>query len=377
MMTGRKVDDTALEWAIRTADPSFEDWDGLTEWLEADPLNHDRYDEATAAIAQASDRVAATPVQAAPVVANDTGPMRRGYWRWGGGAIAAMLAVVVGVSVWNDRSQPYAVETSPGEQRSVALADGSQIILSGGSRVTLDRADARVAVVDRGEMLFRIRHDAAHPFQVTAGDTKMVDLGTVFDVTHDPRRTRVAVAEGAVMVDPQGARLRLDPGQAVVDRGEMLFRIRHDAAHPFQVTAGDTKMVDLGTVFDVTHDPRRTRVAVAEGAVMVDPQGARLRLDPGQAVVASDGELRRERAEDVGGWREGRVTFDHAPLSDVARDLSRQLGHDIRVDAAIADRPFSGTVDIRSLNDDPALLGRLLAVGVRRDGEMWVLGDDR
>ena len=308
MMTGRKVDDTALEWAIRTADPSFEDWDGLTEWLEADPLNHDRYDEATAAIAQASDRVAATPVQAAPVVANDTGPMRRGYWRWGGGAIAAMLAVVVGVSAWNDRSQPYAVETSPGEQRSVALADGSQIILSGGSRVTLDRADARVAVVDRGEMLFRIRHDAAHPFQVTAGDTKMIDLGTVFDVTHDSRRTRVAVAEGAVMVDPQGARLRLDPGQA---------------------------------------------------------------------VVASDGELRRERAEDVGGWREGRVTFDHAPLSDVARDLSRQLGHDIRVDAAIADRPFSGTVDIRSLNDDPALLGRLLAVGVRRDGEMWVLGDDR
>lgn len=308
MMTGRKVDETALEWAIRSADPSFDDWDGLTRWLEADPLNHDRYDEATAAMAQATDCVAATPVQAVPVAANDAGPMRRDYWRWGGGAVAAMLAMVVGVSVWHDRSQPYAVETSPGEQRSVALADGSQIILGGGSRVTLDRADARVAVVDHGEMLFRIRHDAAHPFRVTAGDTKMVDLGTVFDVTHDPQRTRVAVAEGAVMVDPQGARLRLDPGQA---------------------------------------------------------------------IVAADGELRRERAEDVGGWREGRVTFDHAPLSDVARDLSRQLGHNVRVDATIADRPFSGTVDIHSLHDDPALLGRLLAVDVRRDGKVWVLGDDR
>lgn len=307
-MTGRKVEEQALEWAIRAFDPEFDDWDGLTGWLEANPLNHDRYDHALAAIADARDSVATTPVQTAPVAANDKLPPRHGYWRWGGSAIAAMLVAVVGISVWNDRAQPYAVETAPGEQRSVQLADGSEIILSGGSRVTLDRADVRTASVDRGQMLFRIRHDAAHPFQVTAGDTQMVDLGTVFDVTRDPGRTRVAVAEGAVMVDPKGAKLRLDPGQAVVATGD---------------------------------------------------------------------QLRRQRAEDVGGWREGRLTFDGAPLSDVARDLSRQLGRMVRADAAIADRPFSGTIDIRNLKDDPALLGRLLAVRVRVDGRAWVLGSDR
>jgi len=307
-MTGRKVDAQALEWAIRASDPEFDDWDGLTGWLEADPLNHDRYDDALAAIADARDSVAATPVQTARVAANDERPTRQGYWRWGGGAIAATLVAVVGISVWNDRAQPYAVETAPGEQRSVQLADGSEIILSGGSRVTLDHSDVRTASVDRGQMLFRIRHDAAHPFQVTAGDTRMVDLGTVFDVTRDPGRTRVAVADGAVMVDPQGAKLRLDPGQA---------------------------------------------------------------------VVATGGELRRQRSEDVGGWREGRLTFDGAPLSDVARNLSRQLGRTVRVDAAIADRPFSGTIDIRNLKDDPALLGRLLAVRVRVDGRAWVMGSDR
>ena len=56
-----------------------------------------------------------------------------------------MLVAVVGVSVWSESSQPYAVETAPGEQRAVQLADGSEIVLAGGSRVTLDRADARVA----------------------------------------------------------------------------------------------------------------------------------------------------------------------------------------------------------------------------------------
>lgn len=311
-MTGRKVEEQALEWAIRASDPEFDDWNGLTGWLEADARNHDRYDDALAAIADARDSVAATPVQnapvAAPVAANDTLPTQHGYWRWGGSAIAAMLVAVVGVSVWNDRARPYAMETAPGEQRSVQLADGSEIILSGGSRVTLDRADGRTASVDRGQMLFRIRHDAAHPFQVTAGDTRMVDLGTVFDVTRDGGRTRVAVAEGAVMVDPQGAKLRLDPGQA---------------------------------------------------------------------VVATGGELRRQPAEDVGGWREGRLTFNGTPLSDVAHDLSRQLGRTVRADAAIADRPFSGTINMRNLKDDPVLLGRLLAVRVRVDGKAWVLDSDR
>lgn len=307
-MTGRQVDEQALEWAIRAADPLFDDWDGLTGWLEADPGNHDRYDDALAAMAEARDRVAAMPVQTAPVTANDERPARHGFWRWGGSAVAAMLVAVVGVSVWSERSQPYAVETAPGEQRTVQLADGSEVVLAGGSRVTLDRADTRVASVERGEMLFRVRHDAAHPFRVTAGDTQMVDLGTVFDVTHDPGRVRIAVAEGAVMVAPDGAKLRLDPGQA---------------------------------------------------------------------VVASGGELRRQSATDVGGWREGRLTFDNAPLSDVARDLTRELGRTVRADPALADRPFSGTIDIRSLRNDPARLGRLLGVSVRINGEAWVLGDDR
>ena len=110
---------------------------------------------------------------------------------------------------------------------------------------------------------------------------------------------------------------------------------------------------------------------------MVAPDSAKLRLEPGQAVVARGGELRRQVATDVGGWREGRLTFDNAPLSDVARDLTRQLGRTVRVDPALAARPFSGTIDIRSLRDDPARLGRLLGVSVRADGKEWVLGDNR
>ncbi|WP_438907630.1 FecR domain-containing protein, partial [Bacillus licheniformis] len=84
------------------------------------------------------------------------------------------------------------------------------IMLAGGSRIMLDHADPRRAVMERGEALFQVRHDDRHPFSVDARGLALTDLGTVFDVRLGRRMTRVAVAEGAVMVDPRGAALRLD-----------------------------------------------------------------------------------------------------------------------------------------------------------------------
>lgn len=302
-MTG-KVDEEALDWAIRNRDPEFDDWDGFTLWLESDPAHAARYEAVAAALADARDAVAALPLPAPLEVANDAGPARRTFLRWSGGAVAAALVGAFGLSLWTDRSQPYAVETAAGEQRTIALADGSEAVMAGGSRLALDRSKTRFAAVERGEVLFRVKHDASDPFKVRAGGLSMTDLGTVFDVK-------------------------------------------------------------LGE--------RQTRVAVAEGAVMVDPDGARLQLDPGQAVVAAGGTLRRERADDVGGWQAGRLAFDNATLDEVAHDLSRHLGRKVRAERAVAQQRFRGTLDIDGFRDDPTLLGRLLDVKVRVDSEGWTL----
>lgn len=218
-------DEDALDWAIRAADPEFADWDGFTDWLEADPAHAERYNMAVATLAAVEQQVAAA--SAPETVA---APPPRRSWRWAGAAMAAALVGAVGIGVWTERAQPYAVETVAGRQRTVALPDGSQIVLAGGSRVELDRAEPRFAAAARGEMLFRVRHDDADPFRVRAGDLEMTDLGTVFDVKRAGPVTRVAVAEGAVVVDPDGAALRLDPGQAVVATGERLERQRIDPA---------------------------------------------------------------------------------------------------------------------------------------------------
>ncbi len=317
----------AAAWVVRTEDPSFDDWDAFEAWLAADPSNAARYDAVMSAVDDAATIVADLPVTAsvappAPAPASEpaatapTGldvarrtPIRRPL-RWIGGAMAAALVGTVGLSLWNDRAQPYAIETATGEQRTLRLADGSVIVVAGGSRVHLDRAAPRMAAVDRGAALFRIRHDAHAPFEVQAAGLRMVDLGTVFDVTYDAGVTRVAVGEGEVMVDPAGAALRLAPGQAA------------------RLEAG-----------------RLTR----------------------QDIVAGD----------VGRWREGSLSFDDATLAEVAASLSRSLPHRVTAAPGVAGLRFQGTIETALIADDPRLLGRLLGVTVTRAGRDWRLAASR
>ena len=302
------ADREALDWVIRMAEPNA-DWDAFTLWLEADAGHSARYDRAAVAMQDVAAMIAAVPVE--PVAANDVGPTPRFTIRrlapWITAAAAASVLGVVGVNPRSVEPSLYDVATQPGQQHTVTLADGSSIELSGGSRVQLDRGNPRVARVERGQMVFHVRHDQARPFNVRVGDLRLVDLGTVFDVK--------ATASGA-------------------------------------------------------------EVAVAEGAVMVDPTGAALRLNPGQMAIANGTTLQRRQIPpaDVGGWREGRLVYEDAPLEQVASELSRQIGQPIRARSSVAKQPFSGILDARSLKDHPDVLSRLLGVPVNQEAGGWILG---
>lgn len=316
-MTDQRIDEEALGWALRMAEPDA-DWDAFTQWLEGDATRAERYDRAAVAmldldglpaveaqtLTPAPEPVIAAPARGlAPAAAQRHG---RRWTPWLGAAVAATVTAAVGLGVWTEMPRPYAIETANGEQRTVALADGSSIVLAGGTRVRLDHADARTASLERGEALFRVRHDVRHPFTVAAGELRLVDLGTLFDVKASGTRTVVGVAEGAVMVDPDGARLRLDPGQAVIATGSSLQR------------------------------------------ATVEPAA-------------------------VGGWRDGRLAYDDAPLAEVAADLTRQLGRRVVASPAIATRTFHGTLDVGTVRDRPALLGQLLGVTVQQQAGDWIL----
>lgn len=203
----------AIAWHLRLPDARIDDWDAFTLWLEADPAHADAYDRIAAA-----DRLVTAgrfPTRAD----NDNAPVAGGHrWRWavGGMATAAAVALaVVAPSLRPAADDRYVVATRAGEQRTVALADGTRIELAGGSRLRLDRGDARVASLDAGEAVFHVRHDAARPFSLDASGIAIRDLGTTFDVATSGTRLAVAVAEGAVMFRPDQEALTLRAGDAL------------------------------------------------------------------------------------------------------------------------------------------------------------------
>lgn len=204
----------AIEWALATQEADFAGWDGLARWLEANPRHNDAYDHAVAA---GNAIVELTALAARlPRAANDEDhvPQRSRVRRpWVYGALAASVLAIIAVPAWQMRPQPYSVATAIGETDSVALADGSRILLNGGTRITLDRRDIRFARLDHGEALFEVRHDASDPFVVESGDVRLVDAGTAFNVVEDGASLDVAVSEGVVIVNPDEENVRLPAGR--------------------------------------------------------------------------------------------------------------------------------------------------------------------
>lgn len=206
----RDIIDEAIAWHVRLAAAPAEDWHSFVAWLEADEAHRDAYDRIAA-----DD--AALVVPPAPI-ANDDAPTRRPMVGWlGAGAamVAAMLLAMLIVPGLMPSDDIYAVETAPGQTRKIALADGTSIEMNGGTRIRLNRDDARYAELDSGEATFNVRHDADHPFELVSGRFRVRDLGTVFNVARDGPRLGVDVAEGAVMFQPDAQAVTLTQGMGL------------------------------------------------------------------------------------------------------------------------------------------------------------------
>jgi transmembrane sensor len=304
-MTGTIHDQAAL-WMARARDPRFSDWDALTDWLEADPAHNLAYEAAFAGHDMAGLMAETIAPSAAP---GQAPPWRRRAVV--GGGLTALAAAAAGVLAllgpYGAPSAEMVAQTGPGQHRLIRLADGTRIALNGDTRLVLDRGNGRTARLERGEALFDVVHNETRPFSVDVDGARMVDLGTRFDVVRGTRGSEVAVAQGAVLYDPDGAAVRLGPGRVL---------------------------------------------RKADGSNIVEVNQA----DPAT----------------IGAWQSGQLVYRDAPLSRVADDLSRSTGARIVVDAALANRPFTGAIVLAG-NDRDALARRLagivdVTVAQRRDG---------
>jgi transmembrane sensor len=222
---GDDIVDQAIGWHIRQRDMTALDWHDFVAWLEADAAHALAFDRVSLdqTLLSTQPGAARKPL---PVAANDvfeTAPAPRRRWMWGigGTAVAAGLVALLMPIALAPASDPYWLNTRPGQRQDVVLADGTRIEVSGGSRLQLDRRNPRFASLEAGEATFHVRHDDRDPFTLHSGDLSVRDVGTVFNVAREGKRLDVQVAEGAVLFQPDRDAVKLTPGLALSAREDL------------------------------------------------------------------------------------------------------------------------------------------------------------
>lgn len=303
-------DDVALAWLVMTNDPEFDRWDEFTEWLEQDAANAGAYHRLADAERHVLPLVERSSRSRAVEPERRRTPDRMPRRRWALALSGIGALAVTGLLI--QRAAPIAYVTGPGEQRTVALGGEDRLIINGQTKVAIAGLDRRSIRLEGGEILLLLRDSGAAPVRVEAGDLELVDVGTVFSVARSDRLTRVVVAEGEVVADPAGAKLRL-------------------------------------------------------------PGGTRLDAKDGQRL------LRAERADpaSVGAWRLGQLVYTDEALANVIADLSRSTGIALRADRSITTNTFTGTLSLDAVRRDPRSLEPLLGVSMRRSGSGWIVGGAR
>jgi transmembrane sensor len=291
--------ETALEWLVRTNDPRFEEWDEFTMWLEEDAAN-----------AAAYHTLAASEVAMLPLIATASPrpkASRPRFARLAVGSAAAAAAATV-LLVVTPHLMPAEYHTRAGEIRTVWLGGRDRMVMNGDTTLAVSGWSHRTVRLQQGQILVELPEPGPSKVSVVSGDLKLVDVGTVFEVARDGRDTRLLVSDGAVVADPDGARLEVDAGE---------------------------------------------RLDTADGAEVL------------QATATE--------VSSVGSFQRGQLTYVDEPLAHVLADLRRSTGLDISAAEAIKAHRFTGTLSVTQVKRNPRSLGALLGLSIEQSGRGWKL----
>jgi len=297
----------AIDWHIRLGQADGKVWHDFVAWLEADELHAEVYDRVALddSLLTRPLTIADNDVEYAPP------PARRRAWAGIAGLALTLSAVTTGFLMSHQFGAPttagrYAIETTGAAKRSVVLADGSRIDLNRDTRLVLDRADPRFAMLDHGQAYFTIRHDPSAPFKVDVGGMKLQDVGTAFDVIREDGRLDVAVANGGVIFQPDHEAIALKPGMTLAVRAAGAAVVGRAAVDSIGGWQHDRLEYQGAPLAEVAQDAARMTGAV----ITVDKTLAKQRFwgtlqsDHGaDDLVANLGALTGARANrSAGGW---------------------------------------------------------------------------
>jgi transmembrane sensor len=218
-----------------------------------------------------SDAVPATPARRATLLRSRLVSLHHLAWA------ASLLIAVAGLMFWLQLNEGI-YTTEVGEQRSIALVDGSTVALNSYSRVRVRFTENERAVdLLQGQALFQVAKDRTRPFIVYSDATRVTAVGTQFDVYRKSIGTVVTVLEGrvAVLREAEATEERLTPGAGTLPTA-----------------------------------PRSPNILLSAGEQVT--------VQPGLAPLPKVANLSTATA-----WTQRRLVFESSPLTEVAEEFNR------------------------------------------------------
>ena len=225
-----------------------------------------------------------------------------------------LLAVTGGSALFWRSASAKVYETDVGEQKHVALDDGSQLFLDAKTRIAVAFSEtARTVDLQYGRANFRVVPDAHRPFIVEAAERKIVATRCNFDVRCEDGKVQVVLIHGEADVKPAS-------GPAV--QGE--------------------------------------------------------RLTAGERLVASNDVEKRDKPDlaHVLAWQSGYQAFDKEELSQVVEEMNRYSNAKLAADPGVAGLKVSGMYRVGDNGAFARSLAKLLPITVRQIGDTLMLTAD-
>lgn len=189
-----------------------------------------------------------------------------------------LLAVTGGSALFWRSASAEVYETEVGEQKHVALDDGSQLFLDARTRIAVSFSEtARVVDMQYGRANFRIVPDLKRPFIVEAAEHKIVATRCNFDVRCENGKVQVVLIHGEADVKPasdaDGQGERLKAGERLVASNDVEKRDKPDMTHVLAWQTG-YEMFDKENLAQVAEEMNRYSTVRLE----VDPSAAGLKV---------------------------------------------------------------------------------------------------
>jgi len=225
-----------------------------------------------------------------------------------------LLAVTGGSALFWRSASAKVYETDIGEQKHVALDDGSQLFLDAKTRVAVSFSETeRTVNMQYGRVNFRVVPDLKRPFVVEAAERKIVASRCNFDVRCEDGQVQVVLIHGEADVKPASA-----------------------------------------------------------------PASQGQRLQAGERLVASNDVEKRDKPDltRVLAWQSGYEMFDNQDLAQAAEEMNRYSTAKLAVDPSVAGLKVSGVYRVGDNSAFAHSLTKLLPVTVRQIGDTYVLSAD-